>query len=305
MTNPNFTTDPEFVTYAVGLLNRMPRSHPHAFHQNSFGAVLAVGRNNLAKRLAKYIEEYPTMSVQHATGILDMVWEQSVVMGIEAYAALSRSFEVAPDKTAIPFDEVWASTVERLSLESDAALGFHAALSRLGPIHALRDNAVLSINAAIEPLIEKMDTRRTLLGIAEHHFTLGMAVESSYVHCIAEKKQFNTSLVNLIESATGYPVDRNADDFDSELKARLAVFERPAENIYPWPEDEICACGQSLTPFIFCCDPHSPFSISEYRPQFSEEFKVHRPCCDQSFSGFVCDVCGRVYTWQKGTVASV
>jgi hypothetical protein len=69
--------------------------------------------------------------------------------------------------------------------------------------------------------------------------------------------------------------------------------------VLAWPRDEMCVCGRSLSPGIYCCDQDAPFSMAIY-PDLAPEFVLIRPCCDQFLRGFQCDACGRVHSWEAG-----
>jgi hypothetical protein len=224
-------------------------------------AILAVGRLDLEAEMPELIGRWNSFTVERAEEILDLIWEESLVMGIQAYAALGRSFEARPDETPVSYDDVWDSAKKILKSDNDATMTFRNAIRNMGPIHALRENAKMSIRFAVLPLVGDVDALEKLMDIAGSHFTLGLAVEFAYIHCIAEKKQLNTAMIKLLESASGKPVDISLKGIEQAIRDTFIDF----DNVHPWPNDGICLCGQNLAPFIFCCDPHRPINTPSHQ----------------------------------------
>jgi hypothetical protein len=83
-----------------------------------------------------------------------------------------------------------------------------------------------------------------------------------------------------------------------EMEEASAVAPLPA-GVLPWPSDEVCLCGRSLAPAMYCCDQTAPFSMKLY-PDVGPEFSLMRPCCGQLLRGFQCDACSRVFSWEAG-----
>lgn len=70
----------------------------------------------------------------------------------------------------------------------------------------------------------------------------------------------------------------------------------------PWPMDHVCRCGAKLEPFMFGTDPrrlYDPAAVDE--AALAGRIFVD-PETEQPWSGFVCDACGRAYSWALGVL---
>lgn len=74
----------------------------------------------------------------------------------------------------------------------------------------------------------------------------------------------------------------------------------------PWPLDFRCVCGQSLDPYLFCCDPLHAIPRGEHLSRLDPRMLVG-PCetCGAFVPGFVCDACSTPHCWSLGIVRSL
>jgi hypothetical protein len=92
------------------------------------------------------------------------------------------------------------------------------------------------------------------------------------------------------------------DVTDDELADMLNQVIAELEEMNPWPIDQRCICGADLSKAFRCCG--RPVSLSGHLPHLAHRYIVYCPECKEALTGVSCEVCGRVYTWNKGTVSS-
>jgi len=91
-----------------------------------------------------------------------------------------------------------------------------------------------------------------------------------------------------------------------QAEGAAEVFDLPAltsllvPDALPWPTDQRCRCGADLTRFIHCCTPEEPLVMADYRGKLRPGFQIERECCGAMLSGFRCDCCHQLYTWDLG-----
>lgn len=74
------------------------------------------------------------------------------------------------------------------------------------------------------------------------------------------------------------------------------------EEMLPWPMDRRCECGGDLMKEFKCCGKQ--VNLDEHDLLLSEHYIIYCPRCRESLAGASCEICGRVYTWKLGTVAT-
>lgn len=72
--------------------------------------------------------------------------------------------------------------------------------------------------------------------------------------------------------------------------------------LLPWPKDLTCRCGADLRPYVFCCDGRSPIDIEALTSELGPGFVLETPCCGAQLTGFRCDACHQIYSWDLGCV---
>lgn len=92
------------------------------------------------------------------------------------------------------------------------------------------------------------------------------------------------------------------DITDDELADMLNQIIAELEEMQPWPLDQRCICGADLSLAFRCCG--KPVSLSGHLPHLSHRYIIYCPTCNEALTGVSCEVCGRVYTWNRGTVSS-
>lgn len=70
----------------------------------------------------------------------------------------------------------------------------------------------------------------------------------------------------------------------------------------PWSRDLRCACGESLEPSLFCCDPAQRIDPADLATVDDKTLIGPCPVCSDCLPGFVCDACGTPNTWTLGIV---
>ncbi|MCC6750679.1 MAG: hypothetical protein IT371_23680 [Deltaproteobacteria bacterium] len=73
----------------------------------------------------------------------------------------------------------------------------------------------------------------------------------------------------------------------------------------PWPLDLRCRCGADLRPYIFCCDHTRPLDLTLHAKRLRAGYQITCRCCGGELSGFRCDACGQVLTWDLGVVPTL
>jgi hypothetical protein len=92
------------------------------------------------------------------------------------------------------------------------------------------------------------------------------------------------------------------DATDDDLMDLLSRAIYQLEEMLPWPLDRRCVCGGDLTKEFKCCGRH--IVLDDHDKLLSQHYVVYCPECGESLAGASCEICGRVYTWKLGTVAS-
>jgi hypothetical protein len=68
----------------------------------------------------------------------------------------------------------------------------------------------------------------------------------------------------------------------------------------PWPASLRCSCGADLRPFIFCCDARDRIDMREHLVRLAPGYVIECTRCGGSLSGFRCDACQQLYSWELG-----
>lgn len=68
----------------------------------------------------------------------------------------------------------------------------------------------------------------------------------------------------------------------------------------PWPARLRCSCGADLRPSIFCCDARDRIDMREHLDRLAPGYAIECTRCGGSLSGFRCDACQQLYTWELG-----
>lgn len=121
----------------------------------------------------------------------------------------------------------------------------------------------------------------------------GAVLEAALVRLVAEEREGRAFVADVL-AKQGNPVEQM-------LKAGQVPVPPDA---HPWPVDGVCLCGLSLEQFLFCCDGRQPIALAEANAM-PQGAAMERSCCGETFHGFRCDACGRLYTWHLGAAASL
>lgn len=97
----------------------------------------------------------------------------------------------------------------------------------------------------------------------------------------------------LTESFFGDATDDDLADMLNQVIAAL-------EEMHPWPLDQKCLCGADLMRSFQCCG--KPVELAGHVPHLGRRYIVYCPVCKEALTGVSCEICGRVYTWNRGTV---
>jgi len=89
---------------------------------------------------------------------------------------------------------------------------------------------------------------------------------------------------------------------NDELVELLGQAVYALEEMFAWPMDRHCQCGADLSKEFICCG--RPVELAEHEQFLSRHYIIYCPSCKESLSGASCEICGRVYTWKLGTVAT-
>lgn len=90
------------------------------------------------------------------------------------------------------------------------------------------------------------------------------------------------------------------DISDDELADMLNQVIAELEEMQPWPLDQRCLCGADLSKAFRCCG--KPVNMGRHHPHLRNRYIVYCPSCSEPLTGVSCEICGRVYTWNRGTV---
>lgn len=90
------------------------------------------------------------------------------------------------------------------------------------------------------------------------------------------------------------------DVTDDVLADMLNQIIAEVEEMHPWPLDQRCICGADLSKSFQCC--RKPINLAGHLPHLGHRYIVYCPTCKEALTGVSCEVCGRVYTWNRGTV---
>ncbi len=109
----------------------------------------------------------------------------------------------------------------------------------------------------------------------------------------------NPMMIDIREKLTESFFGEATEDDLMDLLAR-AIY--TLEEMLPWPLDRHCVCGGDLTKELKCCG--KAVILDDHDKLLSRHYVVYCPNCGESLAGASCEICGRVYTWKLGTVAS-
>jgi hypothetical protein len=93
-----------------------------------------------------------------------------------------------------------------------------------------------------------------------------------------------------------------SDEANDDLVDVLGQAVYRLEEMLPWPMDRRCKCGADLSTEFKCCGKR--VELDEHDKLLSRHYIVYCPTCKEALSGASCEVCGQVYTWKLGTVAT-
>jgi hypothetical protein len=300
------SSEEEFFDHVMGLLRASPEKHEVSYGQVSFWAVIAAGLQNEMSLVSRAIPEITLLPYKEFDTLMAQVWHRPIKLGIELFSALQRPPTIPPIQSMVGFEDVWSMAMEYMNVESAQHDIFVKILSTFGPVYLVGNVLASSMVEGImhHPIVSK--NAQKFFEMIATNITFGMAIEYAYATLSLEKRRLNAIIAALVKEKAGIEIDEADPDFEKTLlESNLGKMALETPEVYPWPRDEICRCGHSLKPFVFCCNPHEPFSISELVESFGVDHVLHRQCCGAELPGFACDLCGRVYTWQKGLVDSV
>jgi len=129
-------------------------------------------------------------------------------------------------------------------------------------------------------------------------FLMGFRLEFAFDNACAELLERSREEGGLEQILKFPQVDGTAEILDLPKVTRLLV-----PDALPWPSDLQCRCGASLKRFLYCCSPDIPLEIAPYQAQLRPGFQIKRECCGAMLSGFRCDCCHQLYTWDLGVAA--
>ena len=274
-----------------------------AWRKGGFETFKAARFYRVAEELPSEIPALAQMPYQGVKILLDNIVDHSLNWGARICAGLIGETELSEQAKEAPvgFSVLWNAHKELSDESTELNKCWRAANKQLGNLDDVLFVAAEEITEGI--VREQPQLQPSVRPIGEwvfDHLLLGARLEFLIRKIITDNREGEDMLHKIVGAVTG------SEDLEDE--ANLAAFEAMVglpDYVLHWPLDERCACGQSLQPAIYCCNPETPFDMSEYVGSFGPEFSLRRPCCGQEFHGFRCDACGRVYSWMKGVVESV
>ncbi len=278
-----------------------PATHSCAMHQHSFRTVNAVLRYVTQNELSRRIEGFHDIPFGVVEDLLFCLCHEPLVYGAKLFATLTRCLTEPPAEGQVVFSEIWYAMHEALEFpESELGKAFASAINQIGPVYSIVTRAALFLLSEQLELHPAFGSHKGELSEYVYHNTLrGVAAEFCYVRLISDQFGMAGWFKNMTAAITGNP-----DITDLDNLAKMSAIIGMPDTILPWPEDLQCFCGKSLKPAIYCCDPDKPINMDNFKDQLDRDFILSSPCCGESFEGFRCDACSRIYSWRQGVVGT-
>lgn len=253
--------------------------------QASFNTLQAVWRFKISHAL---LGDGPAISLADFEELAQSVIDRGLQLGALAYH-VGGSSEIAASRLLPPvgFGELMAG-LEALQDGGSRVASLHVATRSFPSLPRLFGSMV---EGFYQPhLSEHREGAFLRAGFGEM-ITTGFKAEHLFPHLAAESEERTSAIGRIIEVLR----ETGVNDLDARLGAPASA--------HPWPRDLRCLCGTSLADAIYCCDPQTPIPARALPDNPSADHVLVRPCCGETFRGFRCDRCARLYTWQKGLLA--
>ena len=135
-------------------------------------------------------------------------------------------------------------------------------------------------------------TEKAVYDLILDSLLMGFRLEFAFDNACAEVLEVS-QMKGGLEELLKFPAAENGIDVvDVPALTRLVM-----PDARPWPVDLHCLCGAGLQRFIYCCAPENPIEIASYADKLRPGFQIKRECCGAMLSGFRCDCCHQIYTW--------
>jgi hypothetical protein len=277
--------------------------HAHAVTQTGFQTYAATGYYAMSDRLPLDVPVIAELPYRVADQVITAVSVSALRTGATVFAALARNPEDGRSTTAqdIGYSELYAALRTAPSEETEIGKAWAAAQAQMEQLPTILLMAAQGLAGSLLELDSRLMDDADALGSWVLEFLhRGAAAEFCLTRLLAEDAEGASILPRIVAAVTGSP--------DIGDPANVAAFEEAVglpDSILPWPLDERCECGRSLSAAIYCCDPAQLIDLREHHRDLGPDFELARACCGDSMRGFRCDACGRLYSWLAGVAPSL
>lgn len=221
-----------------------------------------------------------------------------MIRGSQVYHMLVRRERPSP-ACGQPLDETltehWFGAVEvpgreeHMIFEAVSAVAQQAGAAPV--LEALGEDATLRFIRNFDlPAAAAGAIRAVINGAIEAGYKLEFVAD----HALAEQRLLEHGRRFREELANG---GRSIPDIVAELGT---VARELLPDLRPWPRSRRCRCGADLRPYMFCCDPANPIDLTAWEGHLGPGFVLERECCGATLTGFTCDSCQQIYSWDLG-----